>query len=87
MYDFNNKNKSIISDEFYGFTNSITTCNYCQISFYNVQTFNILFFPLEEIRKYKQYNFNTVNIYDCFDYNEKYSFWKIFILKNGYLNF
>ena len=26
---------------------------------------------MEEIRKYKQYNFNTVNIYDCFDYNER----------------
>ena len=71
MYGFNNNNKSIISDEFYGFTNSITTCNYCKISFYNVQTFNILFFPLEEIRKFKGYNFNTVNIYDCFDYNER----------------
>ena len=38
--DFSNyyisKNKSIISDEFYGFNNSITTCGLCQISIHNV---------------------------------------------------
>ena len=80
--DFSNyyisKNKSIISDEFYGFNNSITTCGLCQISIHNVQSYNILFFPLEEIRKYKGYNFNKVNIYDCFDYYEKQTIYPSF---------
>ena len=73
--DFSNyyfsKNKSIISDEFYGFKNSMITCGLCQIPIHNVQSYNILSFHLEEIRQYKGYNFNNVNIYDCFDYYEK----------------
>ena len=84
--DFSNyyisKNKSIISDEFYGFNNSMTTCGLCQISIHNVQSYNILFFPLEEIRKYKGYNFNTVNIYDCFDYYEKQEIYPSFYCNN-----
>ena len=74
-----NQNKSIISDEFYGFSNILTNCGFCHTIIYNMQAFNILFFSLEEIRKYKQYNHNIVNIYDCFDYYEKqdknYSFY------------
>ena len=43
----------------------------CNTTIYNVQAFNILFFPLEEVRKYKNYNINKVSILDCFDHNEK----------------
>ena len=73
-----NQNKSIISDEFYGFSNSITTCGFCKTIIHNVQSFNIIFFPLEEIRKFKQYNYNIVNIYDCFDYYEKQDIYSSF---------
>ena len=47
----------------------MTTCELCHTIIHNVQAFNIIFFPLEEIRIFK--NYNNVNIYDCFDYYEK----------------
>ena len=69
-----NLNKSIISDELYGYQNIVTTCNNCQVTINNIQIYNILFFPLEEIRKYKNYNDNNVKIMDCFDYYTKIDF-------------
>ena len=71
FYWFENKNKSIISDEFYFFTNNISTCQYCGTQIHNTQSNNILFFPLEEVRKYKNYKHNNVAIKDCFDYYGK----------------
>jgi len=68
---YNNKNKSIISDEFYGFINNNTTCGYCNVKIHNVQIINILFFPLEEVKKFKNYKHNNVSILDCFEYYEK----------------
>jgi len=68
------QNKSIISDEFYGYNNTIITCNNCQFAINNIQIYNILFFPLEEIRKYKNYNYNNVKIIDCFEYYSKIDF-------------
>ena len=62
---------SIISNLFYGMNNAMMSCCNCGITTHNVQVFNILFFPLEEVRKYKGYTQNKVNIYDCFDYNQK----------------
>ena len=62
---------SIISNLFYGMINSMMTCCFCKTITHNIQTFNMLFFPLEEIRKFKGYQQNIVNIYDCFDYNQK----------------
>ena len=46
---------------------------------YNYQKFNCLIFPLEEVKNKKikennnnnQINFNSVTLYDCFDYNQK----------------
>ena len=69
--DYNNNNKSIISDEFYGYTNSSTICGLCKYETNNVQIINIVFLPLEEIRKFKNYKHNNVSILDCFDYYEK----------------
>ena len=68
---FHNENKSIISEEFFGCMNSMTTCGACKITIHNVQGINILFFPLEEVRKFKNYSYNCVKIEDCFDYYEK----------------
>jgi len=70
MYFRKNYN-SIISNLFYGMNNLMMTCCTCQKTLHNVQCFNILIFPLEEVRKYKGYNRNIVSIYDCFDYNER----------------
>ena len=65
-------NKSIIFNIFFGCQTIVTTCLNCNVSLYNVQVNNIVFFPLEEIRKYKGKNYNTpVNIYDCFEYTKK----------------
>ena len=73
--DFTNfylsKNKSIISDEFHGFTNNMTICELCKNTIHSLQSIIILFFPLEEIRKYMGYKINSVRMTDCFDYYEK----------------
>ena len=69
--DYQSKNDSIITQEFYGYNNIISSCSKCTNISHNVQTFNILFFPLEEVRKFKNYNENRVFIMDCFDYYQK----------------
>ena len=71
-------NESIITKEFYGFNNTMATCNNCYNSIHNVQAYNILFFPLEEVRKYKNYNINKVSKIDCFDHSQKKDFFPSF---------
>ena len=71
---FKNNFNSIISNLFYGMNNSMMTCCSCNSTTHNVQCFNILFFPLEEVRKFKRYQKNIVNLYDCFEYNQKQEF-------------
>jgi len=66
-----NKNQSLIIEEFNGYINSMTTCGFCGTTIHNVQSFNILFFPLEEIRKFINNRHNNVIIKDCFRYYEK----------------
>ena len=63
-----------MSNLFYGMNNTMMTCLNCNITNHNVQCYNILFFPLEEVRKFKGYQQNIVNIYDCFDYYQKQDF-------------
>ena len=80
---FMSQNCSIISDLFYGINCNITDCN-CGSKIYNYQIYFFIIFPLEEVRKYKiqsefNYNYNnnminTVNIYDCFNYDRKVNF-------------
>ena len=71
---FQNNFNSIISNLFYGMNNTMMTCLNCNITNHNVQCYNILFFPLEEVRKFKGYPQNIVHLYDCFDYNQKQDF-------------
>ena len=73
-----NKNKSIISEEFNGYTNSMTSCGCCRTTIHNVQTFNILFFPLEEIRKFMNYKHTNVLIKDCFQFYQRYNIFPSF---------
>ena len=69
---YNSKNSSIISNEFYGCINSMTTCYQCQYSIHNIQSMNILFFPLEEVRKFKNHSTKEkVSLIECFEYYEK----------------
>ena len=102
--NYQNENKSIVSDIFYGINFTSTQCSNCKIIKYNFQTYFFLIFPLEEVRKmkiqlltnqfeqmyynikmmnpflYQQYfanfklninNMKSVNIIDCFQYNQK----------------
>ena len=63
-------NKSIISDEFYGFYNSMMKCCSCNTFTHNVQIMNILFFPLENVRKFIHSPYNFVTLDNCFEYYE-----------------
>ena len=77
--NFVKQNQSIISDLFYGVNCNITNCNECGMKTYNYQTYFFIVFPLEEVRKFVcgnqmnnyYFNNNTVNIYNCFDYDKK----------------
>ena len=79
--------KSVISDLFYAMNCTATKCCNCQTMSYNYQIYFFMMFPLEEVRKFKlmnnngfvnnnnNFNFNpnnnTVDIYDCFNYDMK----------------
>ena len=68
---FKNNYCSVISNLFYGLYNSTIICNKCKKITHNVQCYNILVFPLEEVRKYKQRIQNIINIEECFEYYQK----------------
>ena len=68
---FGNNFQSIISDIFYGMYNSQMKCLNCNIITHNVQCYNILIIPLEEVRKYKNRMYNYVTIRECFEYYQK----------------
>ena len=62
---------SVISHLFYGMYNSTMQCFNCGMITNNIQCFNILIFPLEEVRKFKNYMQKIVNIYECFEYYQR----------------
>ena len=65
---------SVISHLFYGMYNSMMKCLNCNIITHNVQCFNILIFPLEEVRKFKNRAKNVVDIKECFEFYQKNDF-------------
>ena len=85
------ENTSILSDLFFGFNETTNICLNCKnkcggVNYpicYNYNIFNLIIFPLEEVKNMKNsnnmaniFNFypgpsNVVNIDDCFRYNEK----------------
>ena len=85
------KETSILTDTFFGFNETTNICLYCKNDYnskgmvnpicYNYGIFNVLIFPLEEVKNMKlnilkQNNINMiqnnqVNLYECFSYNEK----------------
>jgi ubiquitin C-terminal hydrolase len=67
---FTNNNNSIVCEEFYGCSNSMTTCAKCSTTIHNTQAINILIFPLEEVKKYVNKE-KSVTIEDCFSHYEK----------------
>ena len=68
---FKEKYNSIISTLFYGMFNSITCCQNCNVVLNNVQCYNILIFPLQKVKEYKMKTDNIVDLYECFDYNQR----------------
>jgi ubiquitin C-terminal hydrolase len=68
---FANNYQSIVSNLFYGMYNSMMKCLNCNIVTHNIQCYNILIFPLEEVRKYKNRMQNMVDIIECFEYYQK----------------
>ena len=86
-YFFNDfkKEGSIISDHFFGFTETTNECLYCKQNYlskglhasicYNYELFNCLIFPLEKVKTIKNNNNqmnsnNIITIYECFKYNQ-----------------
>jgi ubiquitin C-terminal hydrolase len=87
------KETSVLSDLFFGFNETTNVCLHCKYNYnsqnkpnpicYNYGIFNVLIFPLEEVKKMKNnmnlmnfQNFyqgpsNIVSIDDCFIYNQK----------------
>jgi ubiquitin C-terminal hydrolase len=74
--DYTEKNRSIISDTFYGIVRSTMKCNTCGKIKYSFQTFNLLIFQLKNVKEYNQKTYannnnKTINIYDAFDCDKK----------------
>jgi len=69
--EYNSSNKSIVSEEFYGYFVSIMKCGSCNYITYNVQIMNILFFPLEKVRIFTKTPYNFVTLDDCFKHYEE----------------
>jgi ubiquitin C-terminal hydrolase len=74
--EYKEKNKSIISDTFYGIIRSTMKCNSCNKTKFSFQTFNLLIFQLKNIKEYniktrKNNNKYVINIYDAFDCDKK----------------
>ena len=68
---FCNNFLSIISKLFYGSYNKEIKCLNCNYKYNNIQIFNILTFPLNDVKKYKNKIENEVSIIECFDYYQR----------------
>jgi ubiquitin C-terminal hydrolase len=74
--DFTKKNKSIISDTFFGTIRCTEKCNNCNRKKYSFKTFNLLNFKLKNIKEFIQKKMDNnykyeINIYDAFEYDKK----------------
>ena len=56
------KNNSIISELFYAINCNATRCPKCNYQIYNCQIYFFIIFPLEEVRKFKNYVINQQNM-------------------------
>ena len=77
LKDFQNNNKSIISDLFYGTHENIYICNNCKNIKYNYGIFFFLEFPLQQVNFYFGRGFSNnnknpdINLLECFEYYRK----------------
>ena len=68
---FKNNYNSIISGIFYGINNLQKKCLKCDLITHNIQFYNILNIPIEEIRIFKKNQQDAITIKDCFEYNQR----------------
>ena len=81
--EFMKKYNSVFSHYCYGSNVSVTNCNGCGVQKFSYQCFSFIIFPLLEAKKNcvlegrlnpMYYNNYTLNIEDCFRYNQKIEF-------------
>ena len=65
---FKKQNQSIISDNFFGFYNSMINCFSCRSTIHNIKSYKILSFNIQEVLNFKKCFSNILTIYDCFDF-------------------
>ena len=82
---YNSNFKSIISDLFYGIKNDTLTCENCRGTSHSLKCFDIMIFPLDQVRIFKGYSYDSVYIEECFDYEERKI--ELYNSKNYYCNF
>jgi ubiquitin C-terminal hydrolase len=75
MNEFNRKNNTPFSNYLYGFSQTCSICSLCHSKLYNFECFNVLSFPLLDVKNYINQNSNnnnnnqyTLNLNDCFLY-------------------
>ena len=66
--------QSVVSDIFYGICDSQIKCLNCQIIKHNIQYYNILTIPLEEVHKSLNRNQNNVTLSECFEYYKNFNY-------------
>ena len=79
IIDFNTKNISVISNNFYGINQSIMKCEKCGVTKHSFKEFYLLIFQLKKVKEQKKkelgdyYNYyhKTLNIYDAFEVEQK----------------
>ena len=68
---FKNNYHSIISDIFYGINNLQKKCLKCDLITHNIQFYNILNIPIEEIHIFKKNQQDIITIKECLVYNQR----------------
>ena len=82
---YKNNYKSIISDIFYGFKNDTLTCTKCANTSHSINLYDIMIFPINEVRNYKNYPKNNISIEEFFEWNERKI--ELYNCKNYFCNF
>ena len=82
---FHNNFKSIISELFYGLKNDTLTCDNCRSTSHSLNYYDIMSFPLDQVRIYKGYSYDTIYVEECFDYEERKI--DLYNCKNYFCNF
>ena len=82
---YKNNYKSIISDIFYGFKNDTLTCTKCLNTSHSINLYDIMIFPIDEVKNYKNFPKNTISIEEFFEWNERKI--ELYNNKNYFCNF